>query len=353
MSKPVMNVALIGLGMVAETHLRALGDLRDGLKLRGIYARSSSSMENFARKAEKLLGDQPLCYTSIDEIAKDDAIDFVIILTPPNARMDYVETLSAAGKPILMEKPIERDSKAAQHIVDLCEERGVTLGIVFQHRMRAASIALQEMIASDQFGAMGLVEASVPWWREQAYYDEPGRGTYARDGGGVLISQAIHTLDLMLSLTGPVSEVQAMAATTRFHKMEAEDFVSAGLQFSNGAVGTLVASTASYPGGAESLVLHFDKAVAELKSGVLSIAWRDGSNETIGAQATTGGGADPMAFTHDWHRDIISDFARAISDKRAPLVSGREALNAHRLIDGLLASSKAKKAISITRTGAE
>jgi predicted dehydrogenase len=111
-------------------------------------------------------------------------------------------------------------------------------------------------------GALGYAEIAVPWWREQSYYDEPGRGTYARDGGGVLISQAIHTIDLALSLTGPVAEVQAMTATTRFHAMEAEDVAVAGLRFANGAVGSLTASTASFPGGAEWIRLHFERASA-------------------------------------------------------------------------------------------
>lgn len=167
----------------------------------------------------------------------------------------------------------------------------------------------------------------MPWWRAQSYYDEPGRGTLARDGGGVLISQAIHTIDLALSLTGPVARVQAMAATTRFHRMETEDYVSAGLRFKNGAVGSLVASTASFPGAAESILLHFDNASLRLASGLLHLDWRDGRQETFGgAAAGTGGGADPMAFTHEWHKGVFDDFADAISSGRPPVVTGEAAL---------------------------
>ncbi len=191
------------------------------------------------------------------------------------------------------------------------------------------------------------MRASVPWWREQAYYDEPGRGTYERDGGGVLISQAIHTLDLMLSLTGPVAQVQAVAATTRFHEMESEDFVAGGMRFASGAPGSVMATTASFPGEAESITLDCEKASAHLQSGTLTLSWRDGRVESFGETGGTGGGADPMAFPHGWHRDLIAGFAAAVREGRDPVPSGREALDVHRLIDALMRSSREGRAIDI------
>lgn len=342
-----LNVVLIGLGMVAETHLRAIADLRGTLVLHGIYSRNKDSCRTFAEKAAALIGQSPLIYESIEQIAADPEVDFALILTPPNARAEIIAPLAKAGKHILMEKPIERDSNAAEEIVSLCESARVLNAVVFQHRVREASGELARLVESGDLGQLCLAEVSVPWWRDQAYYDEPGRGTYARDGGGVLISQAIHTLDLLLSLTGEVSQVQAMARTTSLHDMESEDFVTAGLDFANGAVGSLVASTASYPGDAESITLHFDKASTRLKSGVLQVDWHDGRSETYGASASTGGGADPMAFTHAWHRDVIADFCSAIANSHAPLVSGRQALNVHRLIDALIDSSRTQKAVKV------
>jgi len=203
------------------------------------------------------------------------------------------------------------------------------------------------MIAQGVLGDLALVNVTVPWWREQSYYDEPGRGSYERDGGGVLISQAIHTLDLMLSLTGPVAQVQAMCSTTSLHQMESEDFVSAGLRFANGAVGSVVASTASFPGDAESIALHYEKAVLLLHNGVLKINWRDGRVEEHGDIAGTGGGADPMAFTSDWHRDIIADFARCLAESREPVASGQQALHVHQLIDAMVESSRLKAAVEL------
>ncbi|MEM7752527.1 MAG: Gfo/Idh/MocA family oxidoreductase, partial [Pseudomonadota bacterium] len=261
-----------------------------------------------------------------------------IITTPPNARRELVEILAAAGKPILMEKPVERTLQAATDLVELCDELDVPLGIVLQHRARPAVQALRQEM--DELGGLVAVEVTIPWWRPQSYYDEPGRGSYERDGGGVLISQAIHTLDLMLSLTGPVAEVTAMCATTAFHSMEAEDFVSAGIGFANGAVGHVFASTASFPGEGECIALHCQHGSARLEPGGLQISYRDGRVEQIGAAASSGAGADPMAFTSDWHQWIIEDFAEAITKKRAPMITGQDALQVHALIAAMEKSAR-------------
>lgn len=341
MSTEKQTIAMIGIGMVAKTHLMAISDLAPNLCLAGVFARDFKKGEKFAKEAALVCGYPVKIYGNIDEVCSDPEVDIALILTPPNARVELVEKLAVAGKSILLEKPIERDGKAARRIVEFCETHGTPLGVIFQHRAREASVKLTELVQSGAFGRLSIAQAIVPWWREQSYYDEPGRGTYARDGGGVLISQAIHTLDLMLSLTGPVSEVQALASTTDLHTMEAEDYVTAGLRFSNGAVGSIIASTASFPGDAESITLHFEKAVTHLQSGELDIHWRNGKKENFGANASTGGGADPMAFTHAWHRDVIADFCYAVSNDRPALVSGREALQVHDLIDAIVASSTA------------
>ncbi|WP_068117040.1 Gfo/Idh/MocA family protein [Tropicimonas marinistellae] len=343
-----MQVALIGVGMVARTHVEALAATDGEVSLRGVLAAHPERAAGFAEDVAPICGAAPLVYQDVAQIAGDDAVDFVLLCTPPNARMEIVQTLTRAGKPILMEKPVERDSVAAEEIVTLCEAAGVPLGVVFQHRCREASQRAAALVAEGALGRIALVEVAVPWWRPQAYYDEPGRGTYARDGGGVLISQAIHTLDLMLSLTGPVRRVQAMARTTGLHRMESEDFVSAGMEFASGAVGSLVASTASYPGSAEYIVLHGEAGSLRLESGIVTLDWQDGRRETIGAPAAgTGGGADPMAFTHAWHQGVIEDFADALKTGRAPLVTGREALTVHRLIDALVRSSREGQAVDL------
>lgn len=340
-----IGVGVIGLGMAAAPHAKSLVDLSDKVSVKRAFARSAEARRVFCRQYGFPEAN------SIDDILTDDTIQAVLILTPPNARTDLVRACVAAGKHILMEKPIERTIAAAEDIVSLCDDAGINLGIVFQHRYRAGSVRLRALLASGELGSAANVRVQVPWWRGQDYYDEPGRGTFVRDGGGVLISQAIHSLDLMLSLFGPVNEVQALAGTTGLHRMEAEDFVAGGMRFANGALGALMATTAAFPGEAETIDVDCENGSARLRSGILSIHWRDGRHERLGHDVATGSGADPMAFSHEWHRDLIADFTDAVATGRPPAVTGREALNVHYLIDALLQSSMTGRSMPVAGQG--
>lgn len=342
------RVVLIGAGMVARTHVAACADAA-GVSLHGIQSRTVEKARDLAEMAQSRVGHPVRVFHDLGAVASDPEVDFAIVLTPPNARADIIRPLAEAGKHILLEKPMGRNADEAREVVTICRDAGVMLGVVFQHRMREASRKAAQMIAANDLGALGLVEVSVPWWREQSYYDEPGRGSYARDGGGVLISQAIHTIDLALWLAGPVASVRAMAATTRFHRMESEDFVVAGLEFASGAVGSLVASTASFPGSAESITLHFDRASLHLESGELHMSWRDGRSVVFGAAGGTGGGADPMAFTHEWHQGVIEDFAAVLTSGRPPAITGDDALAAHDLIDAITTSARTGGVTELTK----
>ncbi|WP_298915474.1 Gfo/Idh/MocA family oxidoreductase [uncultured Roseobacter sp.] len=330
-----MRIALIGLGMVADTHLAAIQHSRKGLSLAGVMGRDTQRTQAYSDKATRALGYRVPAFSTINEIAEDRSIDFVIIATPPDARTDLVSVLAGAGKPILMEKPVERTLAAAEEIVRICRQANVPLGVVFQHRARAASFAMKQALDCGVLGQISTVEIRVPWWRDQAYYDAPGRGLYARDGGGVMINQAIHTLDLALWLLGPITQIQSLMRTTSLHQLEAEDWAGALFEMSNGAVGSLMATTAAFPGGAESLRVQGDKAAARLESGVLTITHLDGRIETSGTEASTGGGADPMAFTHEWHQTIIEDFASSLANNSEPIASGSSSLAAHRVIDAM------------------
>jgi len=341
MSLSKLGVGVIGTGMAATPHAKALNDLRDHIDLRGVFSRNAEKCKTFASRFELPF------IKNIEDLINDPKLDIIIIITPPNQRLKLVQQFSDAGKHILMEKPVERSTAKAKKIVNLCKEKNVKLGIVFQHRFRESSQKLKKLILSHSLGSIFTVQVQVPWWRDQSYYDEPGRGSYERDGGGVLISQAIHTLDLMLSLTGPVSEVQALSSTSQFHKMESEDFVAGGLKFKSGASGSIFASTSSFPGNAESITLNCEKASAHLQSGVLTIKWLDGRSEKFGETSGTGGGADPMAFPHDWHRDLIDNFVKSVQNNYNSLISGEEALNVHELIDALIESSNKGKLITI------
>jgi UDP-N-acetyl-2-amino-2-deoxyglucuronate dehydrogenase len=336
------RVAIIGLGMAVRPHARSLVDLRDRVEVAYAFSRSDQRRRAFSEQFDfPLTGD-------LRRILDDPSIEAVLILTPPNSHLELVERFAAAGKHILLEKPLERSTDRALRLVEAAETAGVRLGVVLQYRFRAASDHLRGLIGGGALGDLAAVQVTCPWWRPQSYYDEPGRGTLERDGGGVLITQAIHTLDLMLSLTGPVAEVAAIAGTTRLHRMATEDFVGAGLRFANGALGALIATTAAYPGMPERIELVGTKATAILAGGVVTVHHQDGRRDSVGEQQGSGGGADPMDFPHDAHRALIADFLDAITQERAPRVSGREALKVHRLIDALLQASAENQTVAVT-----
>jgi predicted dehydrogenase len=246
-----------------------------------------------------------------------------------------------------LEKPVELDTRRAALAVDAAAEAGVTLAMVLQFRHRESSRALAGLIAERRLGEIAAACVTAPWWRPQSYYDEPGRGTLARDGGGVLMTQAIHVLDLFQSLVGGIASVSAVAATSAVHEMECEDFAAAGLELGNGAPGSLVATTTMYPGFGEKIEIIGTAATAVLAGEVLDIHYRDGGKETVGAPAKTGGGADPMDFPHDGHRAVMRDYLDALDEERAPLVSGAEALKVHRIIDAILESAATGTRVSV------
>ncbi len=338
-----MRCALIGHGMVAGTHMAAC-QASDRVSLVGVLGRDVARAQAFA-EAHAI----PRVYGDLGALVADDTLDFAIVTTPPDARVETVSALAAAGIPILLEKPLERTLAAAQEIVALCQAAAVPLGVVFQHRARAASQALRAAIAAGQLGEIVQVEIRVQWWRDQSYYDAPGRGTYARDGGGVMLTQAIHTLDLALWLAGPVVQVQALMRTTPLHRLEAEDWAGALLQFESGAVGTLMATTAAYPGQAESIFVQGTTAAATLAEGVLTLRRLDGTEDQVGEASATGGGADPMAFTHAWHQGIVEDFAAALRAGCAPMASGRAALMSHAVIDAMERASKSGRTEKVVK----
>jgi UDP-N-acetyl-2-amino-2-deoxyglucuronate dehydrogenase len=335
------RVAMIGLGMAVSPHTRSLLDLQDRVEVAYAFSRSEARRREFAERFDfPVTGD-------LDRLVDDASVNAVMILTPPNSHLELVQRCAAAGKHILLEKPLERSTERALRLVETAETAGVKLGVVFQHRFREASEHLRRLLQRGALGDLAAINVICPWWRPQSYYDEPGRGTLARDGGGVLITQAIHTLDLTLSLAGPVAEVAAITGTTHLHRMETEDFVGAGLRFANGAVGALMATTAEYPGFPERIELIGSKGTAVLAAGVVTVHYHDGREERVGEEQSTGGGADPMAFPHDAHRALLTDFLDALDHDREPRVTGREALRVHRFIDAVLQSSAERRAVAV------
>ena len=336
------RMAVIGLGMAVLPHAKSFIDLKDRLEIVAGYSPTEARRKAFAEKwSFPVSGD-------LDAIFADKSIDCVAILTPPNSHRDLVLAAAKSGKHVLLEKPLEISTARAEDMVKACRDAGLTFGVVLQHRFRAPGVKLRDILKNGELGKIVSCATTVPNWRPQTYYDQPGRGTKARDGGGVLITQGIHTMDLMLSIVGDVAEVFAYATTTPVHRMETEDLVGAAVKYKNGALGVIHATTAAYPGFPERIEIICEKGSAMIIGTELKVAFHDGRVVEIARDPNEGGtGADPMAFAHDQHRAVIADFLDAIDNKREPMISGQEALRVHRLIDALLQSAATGKPATV------
>ncbi|HTT37295.1 MAG TPA: Gfo/Idh/MocA family oxidoreductase [Burkholderiales bacterium] len=336
------RIALVGLGMAVTPHAKSALDLAERVEVAYAFSPSAARRAAFAQKFAF-----PQC-DRLERILEDRTVDAVAILTPPNTHLDLVVQCANAGKHVLLEKPVEVSTARAERLVEACRRAHVTLGVVLQHRHKRGVERLTSAVRGAELGALIGASATIRLWRPQSYYDEPGRGTRARDGGGVLLTQGIHTLDVLLSLAGGAREVSAYAATTTVHRMECEDLVCAAVRWANGALGVIEATTAAYPGAAERIELTGTQATATLASTALELRWQDGRREVVEPDGSAGGtGADPMAFPHDYHRGVWRDFLDAVQNGGEPRVNGEEALRVHRLIDALLASAAEHRPIPL------
>ena len=334
------RIGIIGLGMAAAPHAEALLALEGQVEVVAAFSPSTARREGFAARFGLPVVD------SADAIFGDDSIRAVLILTPPNSHLELVERAAGAAQHVLLEKPLDISLARAEAVVAACRRHGVALGVVLQNRYRAASRALLGLMAEGRLGRVISASIRVDNWRAQSYYDEPGRGTHSRDGGGVLLTQAIHTIDLFLAAAGAPTEIFGYAATSPVHVMETEDIAVAAMRFAGGGMGTLEATTTAYPGAPERIELVGERGTARLTGSEIKAWFHDGSTLTEGAApAATGGVVPVMAPSHDLHLALIEDFVAAIKAGRPVPVDGEKALLAQRFIETLLRSAAERRAL--------
>lgn len=325
-----MGMAVVGLGAASQPHLRSLQDLAERIDLR--YAVTRHPHPDRIRPYTGPVR----VISALDEALRDPQVQAVIVATPPATHLAICQQCFAAGKHVLLEKPLELDQQRSAQLVEAAQQSGLHLGVVLQHRFREASVVLQQLITQGRLGEVQAASVRVPWWRSQAYYNELGRGTLARDGGGVLLTQAIHTLNLFQALVGVQSVKAATVRQTRLHQMETEDHVSALLVLGNGAPGDLMATTAMYPGYPETIEVIGTLGSARLSGASLEVNFLTQETLTVTSEGGTGSGANMMDFSHQPHKDLLTDFIDAIASNRPPRVTGADALSTHALIDELL-----------------
>ena len=340
---------IVGCGMIANFHSKAIADLR-GAKLVACFDTSSAAADRFAQQAGCS------AYHDLDAMLADPKVDVVTICTPSGAHMDPALAAAQAGKHVIVEKPLEITLARCDRIIAACKKNRVKLGAVFQSRFHDSSIQIKKAMDAGRFGRLTVCDAYVKWYRTQEYYDSRDwRGTWALDGGGALMNQAIHTVDLLSWLMGPVVEVQANWATLAHKRIEVEDVAMATLKFANGALGVIEASTAVYPGYLKRIEIHGTEGSAILEEEDIK-AWdfakpsREDAAILEGMKKTksTGGGAsDPTAIGHHGHALMFADFVEAIRKNRRPAVDGAEGRRAVEIILAIYKSAESDRAVQL------
>jgi predicted dehydrogenase len=331
--------------MISEFHARAIADV-PGAKVVACASRAYPSAEKFALRH----GGRAL--ESVAALVRDPQVAIVSICTPSGAHMEPAVMAANAGKHVLIEKPLEISRKRCDKIIEACERNQVKLGTVFPSRFHDCWRELKRAVDSKRFGQLTLAGAYVKWFRTQQYYDSgQWRGTWSLDGGGALMNQAIHTIDLLQWIMGPVESVNAMTATLAHERIEVEDTAVATLRFANGALGTIEATTASYPGMLKKIEIHGSEGSAIVEEEDIkhwkfakSLAADKKILEQWGVKTSTGGGAsDPAAIGHSGHTKLFKDFISAIKKDRSPLIDGHEGRKSVAIIEAIYAAAKSGK----------
>ena len=343
---------LIGCGMIAQFHARAIGDIR-GAKVVACY-------DSFPAAADKLAA-QLGCkaYHKLDDMLADPAVTVVTIGTPSGAHMEPAVAAAKAGKHVIVEKPLEITLKRCDKIIEACDKAGVKLSAIFPSRFHDSSLEIKRAIEDDRFGRLTLADSYVKWYRTQAYYDSGAwRGTWELDGGGALMNQAIHSVDLLTWFMGPVDQITASTGTLAHERIAVEDTAVATLRFKNGALGVIEASTAAYPGYLKRIEIHGSEGTAAMEEEDI-VKWdfakkgrRDAAvQKQMAASKSTGGGAsDPAAIGHHGHAQQFKDVLQAIEKNRAPAVDGREGRRSVEIILAIYKAAETGKVIKLPLT---
>ncbi|MGX9965313.1 Gfo/Idh/MocA family protein [Roseomonas sp. F4] len=332
----MIGIGVVGLGMATQPHMLAIRDLAEAgtARLIGGFSPSAERRAGFALRWKAPVFD------SLEALLAAPDLGLVLVLTPPGQHLPVARAAAAAGKHMLVEKPLERTAAEAAQLVQVARDAGVTLGVVFQHRFRPAALRLKQAVADGELGTLLSCSASIRWWRDAAYFAQPGRGMKARDGGGVLLTQAIHTLDLLLHIAGPLARLGALAKTSGLRAIDTEDMASAALQFASGAIGALDATTVAEPGYPERVEIAGTGGSAALVAERLELHVKGRAVEIVDGAMAGGGGADPMAFDHGPHRAMIAEMCAAITEGRAPLNDGVTGLPVLHAIEAILRSAE-------------
>jgi predicted dehydrogenase len=351
MSNRQFGFGIIGGGVIAPFHARAIGDLANA-RLVAVADRD----EDRARDLASEFGAEAM---PVDELLARPDVDVVCVCVPSGKHAEVGIRVATAGKHVVVEKPIEVTLEAADELIAACRERGVVLSVIFQHRWDAGIRELKKLIDTEGLGTLILGDAVVKWYRTQAYYDSGDwRGTRRLDGGGALMNQGVHSVDLLQWVMGPVEKIYAQTRTAAHEGIEVEDVAAAVLSFAGGAVGVLEASTAVYPGLPERLEVSGTGGTVIVESGAIKVRElkdEGGKTSPYGGEvhALDGGAvlesatANPADISYAGHREQLKDVLEAIETGRPPAVDGVEARKSLEIILAVYESARTGREVTL------
>ncbi|MGG2199818.1 Gfo/Idh/MocA family protein [Paenibacillus validus] len=323
--------AIVGCGVIAEIHANAIQEVEEA----ELIAVCETEVEKGQKFADKHGGK---LYTQLEDMLRNDNIDVVCICTPSGYHAEQTILAARAGKHVLVEKPMAIHLEDAHRMIRECKEQGVLLATIFPRRMSPAAQFVKKWIADGKLGKLSLCDAYVKIFRSQQYYDSAGwRGTWEIDGGGSMMNQGIHTVDLLQWLVGPVKSIYGRAHTM-LRNIEVEDTAVSLLSFQNGAMGVMEITTTVYPDLGQRLEIHGEKGSIIYKEDEIELLQVDGEDIQIPT-------FEPFRVIPDGHRIQIRDMALAVQEKRAPIVPGEEGIHALDIILGTYESSKRQREV--------
>jgi predicted dehydrogenase len=335
--------------MIANFHARAIADAE------GAHLVACTDFK--PELAEKFAADHGCkAYATLDEMLADPDVAAVSVCSPSGAHRDPAVAAANAGKHLVVEKPLEVTTAKCDEIIAAVDKAGVKLAVTFQSRFHQSSQLIKNAVDQGRFGKVTMGDAYVKWYRSQEYYDSGAwRGTWALDGGGALMNQAIHSVDLLLWLMGPVTEISAMTGTLTHERIEVEDVAVANVKFASGALGVIEATTTAFPGALKRIEVCGEKGTAVLEEEDIH-TWQF-ADETeqdeqirqsmVGKTDTGGGASDPSAISHHGHTMVFEDFIRAIQNDTSPMTDGPEGRRSVEAICAIYESAKTGQIVKL------
>jgi predicted dehydrogenase len=335
--------------MIANFHAKAIADIK-GAKL----VACTDAIPAAADRLAQATGCR--AYHELRDMLADPCVDVVTICTPSGLHMEPAVAAAKAGKHVIVEKPLEITLARCDKIIAACEKAGVVCSTIFPSRFHEPARLIRQAIDQGRFGRLTLGDAYVKWYRTQQYYDGgKWRGTWKLDGGGALMNQAIHSVDLLTYFMGPVKRIAAQTATLAHERIEVEDVATASLQFESGALGTIEATTAAYPGYLKRIDIHGSEGSATMIEEDIT-AWDFAKKnkkdekmlaEMAGKTKTGGGAADPAAIGHHGHTLQFKNVLDAIKKGTRPSIDGAEGRKPVEIILAIYKAAETGKAIDL------